>query len=793
MSLESFYGGRQGASFVIVKHFDGIDIPQPNRYGNYTYTGNYYAVDTVGRIILQSGGKPISKNSENQNLYTWEYFQHNGNVNISTNDGGVYSFDTELAEGMVQCFEQGVSSTSEVNYGEYVIIDTIARMKNKNDVDNGKVYRRGMNFQNELGGAEYIGQIVGPQGETPEVDVVSYDDILSILLHKEGSYVPDKDVIPGRYVDEDGEEHFVDEIKYAYGTMRDAAGNIIGCEIGFKVPTLIQDFVGYSISPYEGRIEGTSGFNSQYVNLIYEDPSEYINQKWKHPFYQKWQVKIPQGYHGVNSTDIEIIPTETKPASAIWGEEYTGATVYADPDLTEEIGVSENALIIMRGEKYNSDPEVPYAVVIYNDKECYVKKEDCYKYVMRYKETNFDDVEEGTVRYIEIGDYNSIEKITLSENGILTAFYASRGPEALDHAIRWIEHEHTKGIEIDDDGTVHIYFNTLDSDGNYEHYDYPTVLDWVQSVTLSQDGKFKVVYNNSDKEDLPIDPVSGNSMYQSILNWIDYVDITDDGIVNFYYNSDHKNPAYSSSTVNRIKYIKDISFDSAVDGGLEGSGSQKFTFTYNTRDAFGNNEVEDNSDWAAINYVIEAKVYVPIVGFGDSSLAYHLIAIFSDPEYRKKFSTHFKYPSDKLGVVYDEWVDLGYVRGEKGGFHTIAQLEDSRRLVDDRGVAIPPEAIKYAEEHRNNGERYVYDGATGIDLQQAGWGVLVKESNLDVLYFYDYSESKWYRGGEIDLTVISPDKIIMQGSGDANMLPAGSDDLIKGGFWFETEHMTCVV
>ena len=44
-SMESFYGGRQGASFVIVKKFDGIDIPQPNDNDEYTYRVGCFAKD----------------------------------------------------------------------------------------------------------------------------------------------------------------------------------------------------------------------------------------------------------------------------------------------------------------------------------------------------------------------------------------------------------------------------------------------------------------------------------------------------------------------------------------------------------------------------------------------------------------------------------------------------------------------------------------------------------------------------------------------------------------------------
>jgi len=63
---------------------------------------------------------------------------------------------------MITQFKQGPNYTA-VHYDEYVMINTI----NKNNPDNGKLYRRGYNFTNDMGGAEYIGTIVGPSGNAP--------------------------------------------------------------------------------------------------------------------------------------------------------------------------------------------------------------------------------------------------------------------------------------------------------------------------------------------------------------------------------------------------------------------------------------------------------------------------------------------------------------------------------------------------------------------------------------------------------------------------------------------------
>ena len=69
-------------------------------------------------------------------------------------------------EEMVNSFKQGDQYT-EVNYGEHVIIDT----ENKNDPDNGKIYKRGYELSNNLGGAIYIGLIVGPAGLAPALEL----------------------------------------------------------------------------------------------------------------------------------------------------------------------------------------------------------------------------------------------------------------------------------------------------------------------------------------------------------------------------------------------------------------------------------------------------------------------------------------------------------------------------------------------------------------------------------------------------------------------------------------------
>ena len=117
--MESFYGGRSGAAFIIVQRFDGIDIPQPgdgSGVTNYTYTENEYATQAVtqpdGTIKMEfilttnaAGGNVeidgandiylIEKNSENYKNYTWARQANNGDRINNTS----YSFPEILARG----------------------------------------------------------------------------------------------------------------------------------------------------------------------------------------------------------------------------------------------------------------------------------------------------------------------------------------------------------------------------------------------------------------------------------------------------------------------------------------------------------------------------------------------------------------------------------------------------------------------------------------------------------------------------------------------------------------------
>lgn len=865
--MESFYGGRTGAPFIIVKRFDGIDIPQPDDgfsgVTNYTYTENEFAVNAAGDFLVvtaaQGGNVDVSngagqflieRNSKNYKDYSWKRQKNDGSAIGTTG----YNFPRKLAKGMVQCFRQGAKSSSLVNYGEYVIIDTMLNMRTPNNPDNGKIFRRGMDVLAEMAGAEYIGQILGPQGEASEIDFADYADVVALNPHNEKQFNALNGGIIAGYKNVGGITSFEDEIKYAYATVRDAHGNVTGCKLGFKFPTLVQDFVANSISPYTNRVAGTSGLNSEYNNLVVEDDVQYQNGEWQHPFYQKWKIKVPQGYHGINSEHVERIHTYTMPPKYKGGSvKVYNSPALDDNDVYKEI-TDENETYPLKGSQfeyiddtkagipnydklarkhyiadgieYNADPAVLYARIDIDGGVKFVKKEDCYRDILRYKEVDYDNLESGENRYFYIGDYDTVERVALSDNGILSVFYSAKAqPKELEEVLRWIDTKNSDGITIDANGTVHIYYNTthdpdptdpyqrLDSKGRaHDHQDFPNLLDWITSATLDKYGRFTIIYNNNtvvrtgtDSQGRP----TFSDRYETQLQWINYVDFSEDGTITFRWNTDNihldatnpdATPAYQF--VKKIKYVQDISVGTtSIDtsdprkDGYEGTGDQKLKIKYN-------NDAATYSVGNPLNYIIETCISKPNNKFPNVPYN-HLLVYYSDPALRlslkdkwvtypggKVVDSEIPDPADPTGVkmipvyhVWKEWVDLGEVKGEAGGVHILKNVANLNELKDAGGAFIPPEKLTNA-------------AGDIINANGAGWSCTMDSASgtgKEIL-FYDYNTKEWYSIGTVDSSSVDPRYIITASEAQANQMPKTADvgSLKINGFWLALEKSTYV-
>lgn len=776
MSLESFYGGRQGASFVIVERFDGEDIPVNSKYKQV-----YYAEDSSGVLLYPF----VMQNGNNFNNYSWQLVTLNGATVNVVETGGVHStqvLSVVYQKGMRQCFEQGGDTVDIVNYGEYVIIDTIS----KDNPENGRVYRRGMNFDydpvsNPLAGAEYIGQIVGPSGATVDLDMKPISEFIE--PYRTGLYdFSNQGLVPGTNT---GRTSFESGIRYAWTAFKDAAGNIISYLIGFTFPYLVADISGSWRKPYYtqedynlGRITDPSLIGTK---IRYEDDFElFIDNGWNsadrdpthgdtgHPFYRKWKVSVPKGIKGDSQEDLEIYPTKVTDGAVVYNV-VNSSGVLSDPKADPAYNLS----LVLDNYETTKNIGRGYCAV---DGGGYVYLSDTTGRRMRYKEVVYDNLEAGESHFVDIGDYNTIERVQLSEDGWLTVFYSWKDPQTVEEVIRWIKYDSgeadPKGIQFDEDGSITITYNTLDAEGHNEQQVYEDLLSWVTRVSLSEDGNFKIIFNN-DTNRAAIEAaepgswrVWGNEQgYFKHLQWIRYVDLDEDGTIKFYYNDDPQKQ-YPIILQNKIKWIENVYID--TDGNnppagyqTEGVGSQKVHVVYNTKTDGINNDEEIIG--RPINYIIESLVSQ--YNYIDNVDADHLLVYYSDPDYRAWLAQNYpnrmkRYQGTKDTAPKDGWFDLGYVKGEPGGIHIIGNVADPSAL-----VGLKPEDIMH-------------------DPKQAGWAMTVGNPNAEYeIYVYDYARQVWYSIGTVNSNSVDPRWVIDQND-EVDGLPIKLKDF---GYWMVTD------
>lgn len=413
MAFSSFYGGRQGASFVIVERFDGIDIRE-----NTKYKFKYFAMDTEGYYIVPLVPQ-TSENYKNPDYQNWGPIPCDGVTTVTSKTGIVSDpLPLEYQQGMVQCFSKGGDTVDRVNYGEYVIIDPI----NKDDPDNGKVYRRGMNYTGELGGAEYIGQIVGPKGSAPKLTLTNLSNVSNPRFKK--SINVSNNLVPGKNGDA-----FNDDIKFAWKTLKDASGNIGEYLVGFQIPYTVIEVVGTKRSPY--KPDGTPIDENVALVETIDDGT--------HPYYRKWKVWVPQGIKGDCADGFSYFPTIVVKGSKL----YPNTTF---TEGTEEITTIDRDIKI---ETYWDTREEGYVEVYYTNGQIWYAKieniidltqdEKFGEFKFGYLETKYDAHKTGDHEWKAIGKYKVVQDIEVDNDGTFRMLFTCDDPIEISKKIRWLD------------------------------------------------------------------------------------------------------------------------------------------------------------------------------------------------------------------------------------------------------------------------------------------------------------------------------------------------------------------
>lgn len=681
---------------------------------------------------------------------------------------------------MKQKFSQG-SNFTEVWYGEYCLIST----KNKNHPDNGKVFRRGLDYQNkQTAGSIAIGQIVGPSSGTPffQVDTIGNVEKISTKTLEENTYrrypvsqntdgtvvtnwkqdasgnwqdvggtlkkdfkfnVQNRTLVPGK----DGAS-FNDDIEYTWVNIRkDDEDADSWFYVGMKFPYTVIDYKAHAVSQYDAAGNIKKDANMTSISRI-DDKT--------HPFWEYWDMGIPKGLKGDTLRNLKVIEMKKELRNKVYA--------------TEHITVNPTTGLATVGQSGYSNMEDDIAkhrqIVVY---ELYIYD----------KQINPDPI------LIYLGDFNIIKNITLDDKGTLTVSYTHNDDTVFTKKIKWVtgvalstgngaagghfkmdfnndspayETDLTwvKGLEVQDNGDIIGTFagtdgGKLSNDGKNKigH------IRWISSVTLDENtGHFVCSFNdgtasvdkhltwvknitiNQANGQITINTTTGDKISPAKLKLLTAARVNDIGETTLVFNTGEKITLKTSDGGENYKIttVQSIYMDEGI------NADKNIWVKYNSNP----NPVKVSEP---INS-IERLVVRPS--------DWHLFVLYSDPSHRVKVATD-GWISNNDAMKYDTsipdygvdvyWKDLGTIKDQAGiliGFNiTKAQLTAAGFTDAD--------IITYLN-------REFPFGLTGAQNQPGGQSNLGKivtyqpqnDAKSDKeFYAFDYNLSTWYYLGKI--------------------------------------------
>lgn len=665
-------------------------------------------------------------------------------------------------------------------YGEHAIISC----KNKNHPDNGKVFMRGLDYQNSMGGAIYKFQIVGPSSGTPFFQVDTIDNVthMSTKALEENTYRrypvgqnTDGTVITNWKQDDNGNWHdaggtlkkdfkfniqnrtlvpgkdgasFNDDIEYTWVNIRkDDEDADSWFYVGMKFPYTVIDYKTHAVSQYD-----TAG-NIKQENAM--APITRIDDK-THPFWEHWDIGIPKGLKGDTLRNLKVIEM----TEALRNKVYSTEHITVNP-TTGLATVGQSGYSNMDDDIAKHRQIVVYELYIYD------------------KQINPDPI------LIYLGDFNIIKNITLDDKGTLTVSYTHNNDTVFTKKIKWVtgialstgdgaagghfkidfnndspayETDLTwvKGLEIQDNGDVIGTFagtngGTLANNGKNKigH------VRWISSVTLDENtGHFVCSFND------------GTASVDKRLTWVKDITINQaNGQITINTTTGDKiSPAkLKLLTAARVNDIGETTliFNTGETINLKTeNGGENYKITTVKSIYMGTGISDDKSIYVKYNSNPNpVKVSDPINSIERLVVRpsdWHLFVLYSDPSHRVKNATD-GWISNNDAMKYDSsipnygsnvyWKDLGTIKDQAGiliGFNVTKTQLNAAGFTDANII-----------EYLN---REFPFGLTGAQNQPGGQSNLGKiityqpynEAKSDKeFYAFDYNLSTWYYLGKI--------------------------------------------
>lgn len=798
--MYSFYGGKQGRTYKLVQHYDSIQqmveyFQQGGSYNTVNY-GQYVIIDTI--FNNNNYNSPENGIIYRRGLNYAEVFNPNG---LNVNENGTISKEDVDQQGNKRYYD--VTQDSQGN--EIVVF-------------NDEAYRSAFAafVQNPGGGAEYVGQIVGPQGEAPELSLLDWDAFLQKYQDPAAADLNKKtyflDPPAGVEFDEEGQVidgSIKDTIDYGYLDIKDADGNITGAYIAFNIPYSVFKYHAESIEPYDtGYAEyDTTERVWKYKDLISEDE---ISQG--HHFFWQYDIKVPKGVRGqdLEKFDINIDPslisedgndilpgednnnyryyriyrnyersaegTPTLEYLDSWQRtihkithdgtipeyEMIQRQTYYDIDSRVYANGLGNHLCLMAVVAGVTDTEALPALETFERGRTFVDGSVTWQVI----EDTVTSPGLLTVHYTH-GDNDEIKVRLLDDviinenNGRIYAKYSD-----LDSLVYLGENQSIIGVEyvdtpwIDPSGMSH----TIDRICiKYNTYNYGEDGRVVANANFSLDGQGNLVFPTTDMAGRRIQYIDEQFKF---VDRIETDPLTKD--VTAYYNDG------TQTTLGVLKSIGDIYVKN--EGDL--SQPKYLTVQYNNQQMDGSYE-EDHINQHPLNDVACIQQY------GDN-----IILLYSDPAVRQSLyragtdyaiaKNVYTVPGYDTSTADDDgngnlyWINLGSIYHSNhvfGSFDSLAQLQQEYPYGFDKntsGQDVP--------QHKDH----------------AGWLATITDSQTDAvsMYAYDYrSGNGWYQILDLSASSINPQWVMVidkQDTTQSTPMPSHAKDslLTENGYWF---------
>lgn len=672
-------------------------------------------------------------------------------------------------------------------YGENIIIST----PNLNDEDNGKVFNRGLDYTNDMGGLVFIAQIVGPAGGTPifemgtlqetkykstmpieETDYrkypIGYDtnddgEIIGYKLNTDAnepiatfpfSQAHHTSLVPGKTA----EGAYNDEILWTWVNVRKANQTADSMfYVGFQIPYLVTEYLSHMVSPYD-----------TFGNLSRNPTTATRVDDASHPFYSSWDIGVPKGIKGDTMRALRVITPTAENRN----------NIYAPSAIT--VNSATGAVTIGNAGYDGLDDDITNA-----------------RKILVYDFYYFDNQLNPNPVLVYLGDFNKIDNISLADDGTLTIDYSHDDNTVFSRKIKWI----TDTVLSPDSGVFTVTYNNGDPA-------FTTTLDWIKQINLDSDGTIHFIHTKDNRDE----------SYSNKIKWVTSVDLnTANGTFTMNFN-------YGSPLVRILDYVDSVVFNEEngeitvhhVNSGnqvmsskmklitsAEASTDGVVTFHTNTGESFNIKQVgsEENFQIRTVENVrlntrladdkhIQIKynnaneyanIGDPINYIQDMVVResdFHLLVLYNDPEHR---STGAGLDDEGVDAEGNTWVNN--VVGSDG-VNTGASIywRDYGTIKDQSGVLI---GMDISNEEVGDQDILDYLNATypnGLTEGATRQKIVTYSpdgSGSREFYAFDYNSYTWYFLGTIADSGMRDAKLVTVGSfTNADLTSVNPDGLV---------------